>query len=100
MTFEDYKRCLFEGRTVYREQMLFENKKHVIHTVNKNKIALNRDDDKRLVQKDNITTYARGYTKSPIRKTTHMALININEAYIMHKSLIIHTFYALKTKLV
>ena len=64
LTFEDYKRCLFEGRTVYREQMLFENKKHVIHTVNKNKIALNRDDDKRLVQKDNITTYARGYTKS------------------------------------
>ena len=61
LTFEDYKRCLFEGETVYREQMLFENKKHKIFTVNKNKIALNRDDDKRMIQADGITTLARGY---------------------------------------
>ena len=25
LTFEDYKKCLFEGNTVYREQMLFEH---------------------------------------------------------------------------
>ena len=41
--------------------MLFENKKHVVHTVNKHKIALNRVDDKRLVQANGITTLARGY---------------------------------------
>ena len=41
--------------------MLFENKKHEAYTVNKYKIALNRDDDKRLVQADGITTLARGY---------------------------------------
>ena len=29
--------------------MLFQNKKHEVYTVNKYKIALNRDDDKRLV---------------------------------------------------
>ena len=40
--------------------MLFENKKHEVYTVNKHKIALNRDDDKRLVQVDGITL-ARGY---------------------------------------
>ena len=41
--------------------MLFENKKHEVYTVNKHMIALNRDDDKRLVQADGITTLARGY---------------------------------------
>ena len=41
--------------------MLFENKKHGVYTVNKYKIALNRDDDKGVVQADGITTLARGY---------------------------------------
>ena len=41
--------------------MLFENKKHEIYTVNKYKIALNRDADKRVVQADGITTLTRAY---------------------------------------
>ena len=41
--------------------MLFENKGHEVYAVNKYKIALNRDDDKRLVQADGITTLARRY---------------------------------------
>ena len=41
LTFEDYKTCLSDGKTVYREQMLFENKEHKTYTVNKQKIALN-----------------------------------------------------------
>ena len=41
--------------------MLFENKKHEVDTVNKYKIALNRDDDKRVLQADGITTLAKGY---------------------------------------
>ena len=61
ITFNDYKACLFEGDTMYREQMLFEPKKHEIFTVNKYKIALNRDDDKRIVQKDGVTTLAKGF---------------------------------------
>ena len=40
--------------------MLFENKKHEVYTVNKHKIALNRDDDKIVVQADETTTLARG----------------------------------------
>ena len=55
------KTCLFDGETIYRGQMLFENKKHDVYTINKHKIALNRDDDKRLVQADGITTLTRGY---------------------------------------
>ena len=61
LKFDNYKTCLFDGKTIYREQMLFENKKHEVYTVNKHKIALNRDDDKSLVQADGITTLARGY---------------------------------------
>ena len=41
--------------------MLFENKKHEVYTVNKHKIALNKSDDKRIVQVDGITTLARGH---------------------------------------
>ena len=41
--------------------MLFENRKHEVYTVNKHNAALNRDDDKRIVQADGITTLARGY---------------------------------------
>ena len=61
LTFDDYKTCLFDAETIYKEQMLFGNKKHEVYTVNKRKIALDRDDDKRLVQVDRITTLARGY---------------------------------------
>ena len=61
LTFEDYKKCLFDGKTVYREQVLFEHDKHDVFTVNKCKIALNRDDDKRIIQADGITTLARGF---------------------------------------
>ena len=41
--------------------MLFENKKYEVYTVNKYKITLNRDNDKRLVQADGIRTLVRGY---------------------------------------
>ena len=61
LTFDDYKTCLFDGETIYREQMLFENKKHDVYSVNKHKIALNRDNDKRILQADGIITLARGY---------------------------------------
>ena len=33
LMFDDYKTCLFDGETVYREQMLFENKKHEVYTM-------------------------------------------------------------------
>ena len=58
---KDYKTCLLDGETIYREQMLFGNKKHEVYMVNKRKIVLNKDEDKRLVQADGITTLAREY---------------------------------------
>ena len=41
--------------------MLFENKKYEVYTVNKCKIVLYRDDGKRPVQADGITTLSRVY---------------------------------------
>ena len=60
-TFDDYTTCLFDGKTVQRQKIAFEIKKHEVYTINKYKIAFNRDDDKKLVQADGVTTLARGY---------------------------------------
>ena len=61
VTFENYKTCLFDGKIVFREQVLCEKKKHKTYLVIKHMTALNRDDDKRLVKGDGITTLAKGY---------------------------------------
>ena len=60
LDFDDYKKCLFMGKSIYRQQLLFRNKKHEVHTVEVNKVALNRD--KRVVQKDGVRTLARGHS--------------------------------------
>ena len=41
---------------MYREKVLFEHRKHEVYTVNKCKIALNRDYDERVIQENDITT--------------------------------------------
>ena len=63
LTFDDYKKCPFDGKTIYREQMLFENKKHQVYTVKKQTVALNKDDNKRIVQSNGITALARRYVQ-------------------------------------
>ena len=60
-TFEDYKTCLFSNSTEYRSQLMFRSAKHEVHTIEVNKVALNRDDDKRTPRKDGIPTFARGH---------------------------------------
>ena len=61
LTFEDYKTCLFNGTTDYRSQLMFRSTNHEVHTIDINKVALNRDDDKRISRKDGISTFARGH---------------------------------------
>ena len=48
ISFEDYKRCLLEGRVIHRSQMIFRSKKHNVRTLVVNKLALSREDDKRI----------------------------------------------------
>ena len=61
LTFNDYKTCLFSDSTEYRSQLMFRSSKHVVHTIEVNKVTLNRDDDKRISKKDGISTFARGH---------------------------------------
>ena len=61
LTFEDYKTCLFSDSTEYRSQLMFRSAKNEVHMIEVNKVALNRDDDKRTPRKDGISTFARGH---------------------------------------
>ena len=61
LTFEDYKACLFNDSTEYRSQLLFRLAKHEVHTFEVNKVALNRNDDKKISRKDGISTFVRAH---------------------------------------
>ena len=61
LTFEDYKTCLFNDSTEYRSQLMFRSAKYEVHTIEVNKVALNRDVDKRISRKDGISTFARDH---------------------------------------
>ena len=69
LTFEDYKKCLLnpllggvQGLTdVYRSQLMLRSSKHKVHTIEVNKVALNRDDDKRVSKRDGISTLAHSH---------------------------------------
>ena len=63
ITFDDYKDCLFEGRNVYKSQLLFRSNKHEIKTLEVNKLALNSQDDKG-ISIDGIASYAMGHYKT------------------------------------
>ena len=48
ISFDYYKACLFSGEASYRSQLLFRSSKHEVKTLEVNKLALSRDDDKRI----------------------------------------------------
>ena len=61
LTFEDYKNCLLNPSYVYSSQLMFSSTRHEVRTIEVNKVALNRDDDKRISKRDGISTLARGH---------------------------------------
>ena len=60
ISFEDYKRCLLEGRNIHRSQLMFRSKKHNVRTLEVNKLALSRENDKR-ISIDGIDSLAMGH---------------------------------------
>ena len=58
--FKDYKRCLMTGEMEHRTQIMFRLRLHRITTIETNKLALSREDDKRIYV-DNIKSLARGH---------------------------------------
>ena len=60
ISFEDYKACLLSGETSHRSQLMFRSSKHKVKTLEVNKLALSRDDDKRITI-NGINSLARGH---------------------------------------
>ena len=60
ISFDDYKNYLFSGDRSYRSPLLFGSSKHEAKTLEVNKLALSRDDDKR-ISVDGISSFARGH---------------------------------------
>ena len=60
ISFEDYKNCLLSGETSYRSQLMFRPSKHEVRTLEVNKLALSRDND-RGITVNGINSLARGH---------------------------------------
>ena len=60
ISFEYYKACLFGRETSYRSQLTFRSSKHEVRMLEVNKLALSRDDDKRITV-NGISSLARGH---------------------------------------
>ena len=60
ISFENYKNCLFGGESSSRSQLMFRSSKHEVRTLEVNKLALSRDDDKRITV-DGIASLDRGH---------------------------------------
>ena len=59
--FNDYEKCLLNGKIILKLQQRFISNKHDVYTEDVNKIALINDDDKRIVSSNKITSYPYGY---------------------------------------
>ena len=62
--FEDYKQYLVANWNMFRKQLLFQNKLHKVHTVEVNKLALSRDNDKQVVQSNGMSTWVYGHEEA------------------------------------
>ena len=60
ISFEDYKNCLLSGDPSYRSQLMFRFSKHEVRTLEVNKLAPSRDDDKHITV-NGISSLARGH---------------------------------------
>ena len=63
IAFEDYENCLFDNKILTRDQKLIKNKKHILYSVNENKVALSPFDDKRYLINNSVNTYPWGHYK-------------------------------------
>ena len=63
ISFKNYKACLFSEETSYRCQLMFRSSKHEVRTLEINKLALSRDDDKHITI-NGISSLARGHHRT------------------------------------
>ena len=60
ISFDDYKKCLFGREQTRRSQLLFRSRKHEVKTLEVNKLAISREDDKRITI-NGAVSYAIGH---------------------------------------
>ena len=65
ISFEDYKNCLSSREASCSSQLMFRSLKHKVRTLEVNKLALSRNDDKRITI-DGISSLARGHRSTRI----------------------------------
>ena len=61
ITFENYKNVLFYRTSQMAKMNVIRSHKHEVNTEEVNKVALNGEDDKRVVLQDRIQTLAYGH---------------------------------------
>ncbi|KAJ8912176.1 hypothetical protein NQ315_006143 [Exocentrus adspersus] len=63
ISFDDYKRTLFDHEIIYKPQHLIRSKKHCVFTNRQNKMILNPFDDKRVLNSKSTDTKPWGYER-------------------------------------
>lgn len=61
ITFDDYKKCLFQHENVKKAQCLIRSRKHIVETIKQQKLALSWNDDKRMLLRGSTNTVPWGY---------------------------------------
>ena len=61
INFKDYKDCLFTGNKQMRSMNVIRSHKHEVFSETINKVALSREDDKRIICEDVVHTLAHGH---------------------------------------
>ena len=70
LNFSDYKHCLLSStENAYRKQLMFQNKLHEVRTVEVDKVAMSRDDNKRNVRSNGESMLAHGHKESLFHNT-------------------------------
>ena len=79
LKFNDYKDCLLNDEIILKSQQRFKSEAHNVYTEEVNKIALSRNDDKRLQTYDRITSYPYVTSAGKVCKTEMLSKVNIND---------------------
>ena len=73
----DCKDCFLNNKAILKSQQRFKSERHDVYTEEINKIALSRNDDKRLQTFDRITSYPYGASVGKVCKTELLSKVNI-----------------------
>ena len=77
--FEYYTDSVFKKITKLKSQLRFKSDLHIVYTEEINKIAISRNDDKRLQTYDKITTHPYGTNAYKVCESELMVLKNMNK---------------------